>query len=444
MRNFLLALFVLALLGSAIFVLNRDQARPVEDRFEQLAEIDVDGNAEIIVARPDGNILVFTNAMRRSIDTMDISDPAAPRPAGRIALPGEPTSVALSPDGRWALAVVHLGAADEAADTANPMLPGGLAIIDLADPEAPALAELIGIGHQPDSIAVAASGADLVAVIAIENEPVPQGDDGRDGSRPGQIQVVTINPARLGSYRVGSLDISEARLREAGLEAPADAQPEFVALSPDRSLAAVSLQENNGIVVFDPYWLETRRMFSSGIVTDRPADLQNDGQVAFTQQYPADAGSQPLAGSRMPDGLAFSPDGRYLYSADEGDGALTGGRGISAWTIDGEFVWDDGGEIERAAAAAGLYPDHRSESRGIEIEGIVTARFGATDYAFALSERGSFMAVYDITTPTAPQLLQLLPTGKGPESAVVLPGEMLAVAAEKSGTVTLYRHSVTN
>ncbi len=48
---------------------------------------------------------------------------------------------------------------------------------------------------------------------------------------------------------------------------------------------------------------------------------------------------------------------------------MTGGRGFSIWTLTGEFVWDDGGEIERKAAAAGLYPDTRSENNGIEIEG---------------------------------------------------------------------------
>lgn len=443
MRNLLLAIAVLAAAGAAIFLLTRDQAGSTGERFEQLAEFQVDGNAEIIAATPDGRFLIHTNSERGTIDTVDISDPAAPQASGRLKVPGEPTSVAVSPDGAWALATLHLAIAGDG-EAPDPRLPGGLAVIDIADPALPRLAELIGIGHQPDSIAVAASGADLVAVIAVENEPLIDTESETDISRPGQIQVVTFNPARLDSYRVGSLDIGEARLGEAGLEAPADAQPEFVALSPDQSLAAVSLQENNGIVVFDPYWLETRRLFSTGVVEDRPADLSADGETSLEQLYPSQATEQPLAGARMPDAVAFTPDGTHLVSADEGDRKLTGGRGISIWTIDGEFVWDDGGEIERAAAAAGLYPDDRSDVRGIEVEGVVTTRLGAADYAFALSERGSFAAVFDITVPTAPRLLQLLPTGAGPESAVALPGGLLAVAAEESGTITLFRHNVTN
>ena len=443
MRNLLLAIAVLAAAGAAVVLFTRDQTDSAGDRFEQIAEIRVDGNAEIIAATPDGRFLIHTNSERGTIDSIDISDPAAPQASGRLELPGEPTSVAVSPDGNWALVTLHLAKAGDNS-AADPRLPGGLAVVDIADPAMPRLAELIGIGHQPDSIAVAASGADLVAVIAVENEPVTGPDSETDVSRAGQIQVVTFNPARLDSYRVGSLDISEARLREAGLATPADAQPEFAALSPDQSLAAVSLQENNGIVVFDPYWLETRRMFSTGIVADRPADLRADSQTSLDQLYPSEAVGQPLAGSRMPDGIAFTPDGRYLVSADEGDPDLTGGRGISMWSTEGEFFWDDGGEIERAAAAAGLYPDTGSEARGIEIEGVVTARLGARDYAFALSEEGSFVAVLEITMPTPPRLKQLLPVGSGPESAVVVPGGILAVAAEKSGVVTLFRHNVTN
>jgi len=89
----------------------------------------------------------------------------------------------------------------------------------------------------------------------------------------------------------------------------------------------------------------------------------------------------------------------------------------------------------------GLYPDERSDVRGIEVEGITAARFGTRDYAFAVSERGSFVAIYDVTNPLAPKFVQILPTGKGPESVVAIPDRnLLVVAAEKSGTLTIIGH----
>jgi len=453
MRNLLIAFVVLIVgAGAAYWLYNRADSEAVNLEFMLVSELNVDGNAEIIQATPDGQMLVHTNSERQSIDVIDISSAGQPNRIGRIELPGEPTSVDVSPDGRWALTTLYLAKAKSGKTAPHPRMPGGLAIVDLSEPTQPRLTEIIGIGHHPDSIAVAASGADLVAIIAVENEPmvVVDGlttDDEAPGnpadiSQAGQIQVVTFNPLRQSNYRVASLDLSAARLIEAGLDFSTDVQPEFVALSPDMSLAAVSLQENNGIVVFDPYWLETRRMFSTASVAERPADLRDDGQIQMTDSYPADASEQQHAGKRFPDAIAFSPDGRYLLSADEGEMPLTGGRGFSIWSLDGDFIWDDGGEIERAAIAAELYPDNRSAAKGIEVEGIATATFGLDDFAFAVSERGSFVAIYNINNPLQPTLVQLIPAGVGPESVATLPGRgLIAIAAEKSGSIHLYERS---
>jgi DNA-binding beta-propeller fold protein YncE len=419
--------------------------------FVLLNEFTVDGNAEIVVASPDGMLLVHTNTHKQSVDLLDISNPAAPQIIRRIELPGKPTSVAISPDGRWALAVLYLAKTSKGQLPQHPMLPGGLAVIDISTPADAFLTEIIGIGHHPDSIAVTSTGLELIAIIAIENKPLVirnglRTDDEAPGnpadiSRPGQVQVITFNPARPGHYRSGALDLSEARLTASSLPFSTDPQPEFVTLSRDQTLAAVSLQKNNGIVVFDPYWLEIKTVFNLGTVSDRPADLSDDNTSALNQTYPQDAGDSAYAGSRFPDAIAFTPNGAYLISADEGEQPLTGGRGISIWTAGGEFVWDDGGEIEREAVAAGLYPDERSDVKGIEVEGIAVDRFGTKDLAFALSERGSFMAIYDISNPAVPLFKQIIPTGNGPESAATIPDRgLVVVAAEEKGSLSIFRY----
>ena len=447
LRYFILLVVLFGILALVALQLREDTPR----NFATISELSVDGNAEIIQAAADGMYLVHTNSKRNSIDIVDLTDPATPQTITSLDMPGEPTSVGVSQDGQWALALVHSSQSKPCKSPVDQRLPGVLALIDLREPTNASVTTLMGIGHHPDSIAVTSSGNDLLAIIAIENKPVIVVDgkvtdedspgDINDISNAGSIQIVAINPDKPNQYSVTTLSLDETLLSNALMLHVNDPQPEYVALSPGKHLAAVSLQENNGIVIVDPVAAEIVGAFNLGSVSERPADLLDDDKVMLQQRYPTDVSDQPLAGTRFPDAISFTPDGQYLLSADEGAFALTGGRGFSVWTLSGEFVWDDGGEIERQASKMGLYPDKRSDAKGIEIEGITAARFGTRDYAFAVSERGSFVAVYDVTNPLAPKFIQILPTGKGPEGIVAIPERnLLVVAAEKSGTLTIIGH----
>ncbi len=443
-------LIALILIGLTIF--GYFQYRDMQESgFVSLGEFPVDGNAEIIQAAGDGNYLIHTNSENSSIDVIDISTPTTPKTVASINVPGEPTSVGVSPDGEWAFAVVYASISKEGKKPLDPRLPGVLVLIDLRELPQATVATMAGIGHHPDSIAVTRAGNELLAIIAIENEPliVVDGkviDDETPGheadiSLAGSIQIVAINPEQPNRHTVTTVALDKELLHNAEMLFSGDPQPEYVALSPGKHLAAVSLQENNGIVLIDPAAGEIVGRFSLGTVTDRPADLLDNNLVELKQMYPSDAVSQPLAGSRFPDAISFTPDGQYILSADEGELPLTGGRGFSVWSLDGKFVWDDGGEIERKAAELQLYPDKRSDVRGIEVEGITAARFGDRDYAFALSERGSFVAIYDITNPQGPVFVEIIPVGTAPESVVAIPGrDLIVVASEKSGSITLIRH----
>jgi DNA-binding beta-propeller fold protein YncE len=448
LRNLLIILVIAAIVVFGVMQLRG----PLSSDFATLGEFSVDGNAEIIQAAAGGTHLVHTNSERNSIDVVDITDPGNPNRVASLPMPGEPTSVGASPDGNWAIAVVYASASRPGKKPVDGRLPGVLALLDLREPAEARVVTTLGIGHHPDSIAVTTSGDELLAIIAIENEPVIIAD-GKviDDDAPGQlndisfaglIEIVALNPNAPRSYRVTRVELPPELLRNSLMLFEDDPQPEYVTISPGKHLAAISLQENNGIVLLDPAKGEIVGSFSLGSVTNRLADLKNDDAVSLTQNYPAEAGMEPLAGTRFPDGISFSPDGQYLLSADEGEMKLTGGRGFSIWSLDGQFIWDDGGEIERLAAEQELYPDHGSDVRGVEICGITAARFGDHDYAFALSERGSFVAIYDISNPLAPVFVQILPVGSDPESAIAIPErDLLVVASEDAGTLTIIGHT---
>jgi len=426
MRNPLIAFVLVAIIaGIGYWALNRVPAPVDAPEFSPVGELATDGSADVLRVTNGGNLLLHTNVARHAIDVIDISDPAQPALIDRTILPGIPTGIAISRDDQWALATLDFSLHGSEPVATHPRTPGGLAIIKLAKPAMPELTEIIGIGHQPSSVVVASSGADLVAVVAIENRAqmvAPDQDSGNetsveeqngtpkliDISLPGNVQVVTFNPNRQSNYRVGSVDLSPARLTEATLRKPDDPQPSFVTLSPDQSLAAATLGENHGIEIFDPYWLETRRLFS----TD----------------------------DHRPSAAAFTSDGKVLFSVGV---ASTDQNSIAAWSPEGEAIWNDMGGLRRAAIKSGFISADPDSDTASPITAIAIDKFGATDFAFMLSADGAFIAVYDVSAPVLPKLVQLIGTLEPPTSIAPIGRRSLVTMADNAGNIRIYRHSGT-
>src|SRR3546814_5479312 len=76
---------------------------------------------------------------------------------------------------------------------------------------------------------------------------------------------------------------------------------------------------------------------------------------------------------------------------------------------DGAVLYESGAAFDHLLARAGHYPEGRSANKGGEPEGMEVKQFGATNYLFVLSERGSAIGVYR-DTGSAPEFVQLLPT----------------------------------
>lgn len=419
----------------------------------------VGGIAEIVSVTGNGNTLAFSDADAGRIGLLDITDPAQP-----VTLTGvptgagtEPTSVSVS--GNIAVGAVFTSPFGEDEVPPSTSNQSELLVADISDPRNPAVLGTVKIGFQPDSVKLLDLNGQLVAVVCIENEPIivdPASglivDDDLPGnpndvSLPGLVQVVSLDLTNVAGSTVVDVPLPAADLAAAGCDFPSDPQPEFADVR--GTTAVVSLQENNGIAVIDladPLQPSLVRIFNTGVKANQQADLTEDDAISLTETYPADVmglvdggGNPATPGTRNPDAIALNDAGTVIFSADEGELNFTGGRGASAWDLQGNLLWDSGALLEQLAVVLGQYPEGRSENRGIEIEGVTTGVFGGREYAFFLSERGSWVAVFNIDNPARPVLNNVLPTGISPEGVVAIPQRgLFATADEESGTLTIF------
>ncbi|SFA77747.1 Esterase-like activity of phytase [Amycolatopsis marina] len=360
--------------------------------------------AEIAAATPDGRTVVYTDSPGQRVGIAALVGATDLRPAGTIAMPGEPTSVDIV--GNLALIAVNT--------SASYTEPSGLLqVIDLDSRQVVASHDL---GGQPDSIDISPDGR--YAAIAMENE---RDEDTADGQLPqapaGFLHIVDL---------AGDPDSWQVRRTElTGLAevTPEDPEPEYVSIN-SRNEVAVTLQENNHIAIVGLREGNVLRHFSAGTTTVDGVDTVEDGRID-----PSGSVTAP----REPDSISWLDDDT-LGTADEGD--YQGGS--RTWTVfdaaTGEVIRDSGNELENLAISYGQYPEHRAENKGVEPEGIAVATYGRHRYAFVGLERANLVAVYEIDDPRRPRLVQGLPTGVAPEGILPIPklGTLVVSAEEDS------------
>lgn len=388
----------------------RDAARL---RFERIATLPVflntDANletvAEILDVSRDGRTLVYTDSETGNLGFIDIGNPDAPRVDGVLAMGGEPTSVAVAR--RYALAAINTSA-----DFTNPS--GHLNVVDM---HSRAIVASIDLGGQPDSVAVSPDGR--YAAVVIENERDEDIDvGGVEGGLPqlpgGALVIVDMrgNPSHWSTRRVDLAGLADI--------APADPEPEYVDINRN-NIAAVTLQENNHLVFVDLGTGEVVNHFNLGDVGLSRIDTLEDDVIRLD-------GSLSKV-KREPDAVTWI-DRHRVALANEGD--LEGGsRGFSIFSLHGDLEFDSGNGYEHLAVRHGHYPENRSENKGAEPEGIEHARFGANEFLFVGSERGNFVAVYELGRDRTPEFVQLLPVTNGPEGLKAIPHRGLFVVASE-------------
>ncbi|QYF73178.1 esterase-like activity of phytase family protein [Cryobacterium sp. PAMC25264] len=382
--------------------------------------------AEISGVTDDGKTVIYTDAPGKRIGFLDISDVNKPVGAGSISLADlghaddQPTSVAVYGD--FVLVVID----ESGGDFVSPS--GRLDVIRISDRT---LVTSIDLAGQPDSIAISKDHA--YAAIAIENQrdesATPTG--GKKGDLPqlpaGFVQVIDLNadPTTWVSTPVPFVASDGSALPSftaAGLDSPTDPEPEYVTINSANQLA-VTLQENNGIVLVDLPSKAITKVFSAGTATVTGIDTKKDKVINLTGTIT----NVP----REPDSIAWVDD-THLATANEGDWK-GGSRG---WTIfdatTGAVAWDAGNSFEHLAVAGGLYADSRADKKGSEPEGLMVSTIDGTRYGFVASERSNFVAVYDLTDPVNPVYQQMVFATNGPEGLLAVPSRNLLVASSET------------
>jgi hypothetical protein len=401
------AVFAAVLLTSAAFpaaaepVFNRIASFAVADNLPEGDARKAPTSAEIIAASEDGNTLIYSDSPGKRVGLIDITDAKAPKAAGTISFDGEPTSVTVA--GAKALVAVNT--------RESFVKPSGLlAVVDLASKKVAATCDL---GGQPDSVAV--NKDRTLAAIAIENERDEEVNEGKIPQMPaGDLVILSLKD---GIADCGSLK----RVTLTGLAeiAGEDPEPEFVSFN-GKDEIALTLQENNHIVIINGKTATVKTHFSAGTVDLKNIDTKRNGAIAFKDEQPGR--------KREPDAVKWLDDNRIVV-ANEGD-YEGGSRGFTIFDTTGKVLYESGASFEHAIAALGHYPEKRSSAKGVEPEGLDAAKFGDDNLFFLLSERASVVGIYK-DTGAEPELLQLLPSGISPEGAVAIPSRNLLATANE-------------
>jgi len=391
----------MSLTASAEGFFNRIASFPVNTNLPASMDQKIETSAEIITATKDGNMLIYSDSPLGAIGIIDITDPANPKPASILKVEGEPTAVAVSGD--YVVAGINTS-------ESYTVPSGSLAVISLADKTQIGSCDL---GGQPDSVAVSPDGS--IIAVAIENERDEDLNDGAIPQMPGGSVMIfkTVSGQPDCDTRIVANIDGLAEI------APQDPEAEFVDINANNEIA-VTLQENNHIIILNGNDGSVISHFSAGAVDLKNVDVAEEGALTF------DASQNAV--KREPDAVQWLDNDRIVI-ANEGD-YEGGSRGFTIFSKTGEVLFESGLDFEYRVAMAGHYPEKRSGNKGVEPEGLEVAEFNGSKYIFVLSERGSVIGVYK-DTGGAPEFVQLMPSGLGPEGAVAIPSRnLLAVSNE--------------
>ncbi|MEZ5354252.1 MAG: choice-of-anchor I family protein [Bryobacteraceae bacterium] len=473
--------------------------------------------SEISAYDPGSRRTFVTNGATKKIDILDVSNPTAPTKAGEITIPSQfgdaPNSVAVR-NGVVAVAMA-------ASPTQNPgyavffdaqgRLLSGVQVGALPDmitftPDGKYVL-VANEGEPNDSYSIDPEGS--VSIIDLANGAA-------------NLTNADVATADFKAFTKNNID-PRIRIFGPNATVAQDLEPEYIAVSPDSKTAWVSLQENNAFAIIDIAAKKVTRLVALGFKDHSAAGngldpSDRDGGIKIARwpvlgMYMPDAigtfttrGVTYLISANEGDtrdyagfseearvsSLKLSPRvfpnakdlqangalGRLTVSNASGDDAgdgvyesimLPGARSFSIWSTDGQLVFDSGDRFEQVTARAvpkafnsnGAEDtfDTRSDNKGPEPEGVVTATIGDQTFAFISLERTGGFFVYEVTDPRRAEFIRYVapragadgkPLDVSPEGIAYVAAAdspngkpMLILSHEVSGTTSFYEFAVT-
>ena len=325
------------------------------------------------------------------VNIMDISDPAHPRTVANLPLSnslfGPPTNLQVTPDEKLALVSSAMKWIQK--DGAwKPSPDDRLFVVDLeSDP--PALIQTLNIGRQPSGIAInprgdlalVANRADnSISVLAIDGKQVKLVDMVSVGD---QVAAVAITPdgaralaVKNTTNKIGMLSIEGRKVSyQEGMDVPVGQYPYNIDITPDGNMAVVAHTGNGGLadgqadplVVIDLSSSKPPHAVAYVTAGDAPEAfaISPDGKIAAALLLGGDVllapdhwahsvkGSiaifgidgfdltpvQKLSVGGLPEGVAFSPAGDYMYVSN------FVGKEVAVYAVEGNRVRDTGVRI---------------------------------------------------------------------------------------------------
>jgi hypothetical protein len=274
--------------------------------------------AEISAFDPGSRQLFVTSD--GGLQVVDLSDPSAPALVTTLDFTAEPFNLGstdiTSVAVRGGVVAVSVLASDKAA-------PGKVVLMDAASGD---LLGIVDVGVHPDSLVFTPDGTKIL--VANEGEYL---DDGTPGGK-GSVSVIDISggtgSATVRTAGFTAFDGQEEALRAAGLRIfegnslSDDVEPEYVAVSADGSKAMVTLQEANAVAILDIATATFTDIVPLGSkdFSTLLADFSDRDGPGGTGMMNLVAG-KPVSGLYMPDAIdAYEAGGQTFYViANEGD-----------------------------------------------------------------------------------------------------------------------------
>jgi len=357
--------------------------------------------ARSVTTSSDGNTLIYTDSELLKVGFVDISNPDNPKPSEIIELDGIPKYVVQARN----LALVTVVVEDS---------PSLLVVIDIEEARVITKITLSGVANH-----IAVSPDDNYVALTFEKSS--------NDNPPNFIAVIDLTDRIWTPFEIEISDLD-------GIRFPSDPEPKQLSINED-NVVAVSLQKNNGVVLIDLRRRKVITTIDAGLVTLDNVDVTIDRVISQSES------SFNLL--REPNGIAWIDD-RYFVTADEG--ILDGGsRGFTIFdSINEEIAYTSGSLIDHLTASIGHYPEQLSNGNSGEPESVSFGKFDRQNLIFLSIKNSGVITVFDVSEPTDPDLIQVLPAGLSVGKVFPIPQRNLLVVGTKMdfpsarSSVTIY------